>query len=150
MVTQAPPASQPPPDLPHLPEISSNMTNYLRQFALWAKKGLDAKIEPTTALDGHLLQTYDTLPGNVPKVYKLQVSEAGVAALAPIPLGRGPPGTPIPITGGSLPLTGGTLTGPLGFTPLPVNAANDAAAATAGVPVGGVYRNGSVLMVRVV
>jgi hypothetical protein len=35
------------------------------------------------------------------------------------------------------------------FVTLPVNAANDAAAATAGVPVGGVYRNGSVLMVRV-
>ena len=30
-----------------------------------------------------------------------------------------------------------------------VNAANDAAAAAAGVPVGGLYRNGSVLMVRV-
>jgi hypothetical protein len=33
---------------------------------------------------------------------------------------------------------------------LPINAVNDAAAATAGVPVGGIYRNGSVLMVRVV
>lgn len=31
-----------------------------------------------------------------------------------------------------------------------VNAANDAAAATAGVPVAGLYRNGSILMVRVV
>jgi hypothetical protein len=30
-----------------------------------------------------------------------------------------------------------------------VNAANDSAAATAGVPVAGMYRNGSVLMVRV-
>lgn len=30
-----------------------------------------------------------------------------------------------------------------------VNAVNDAAAASAGVPVGGMYRNGSVLMVRV-
>lgn len=30
-----------------------------------------------------------------------------------------------------------------------VNAANDAAAATAGVPVNGLYRNGSVLMIRV-
>jgi hypothetical protein len=29
------------------------------------------------------------------------------------------------------------------------NAANDAAAATAGVPVGELYRNGSVLMVRI-
>ncbi len=31
-----------------------------------------------------------------------------------------------------------------------VNAANDAAAAAAGVPIAGMYRNGSVLMVRVV
>jgi hypothetical protein len=31
----------------------------------------------------------------------------------------------------------------------PVNAINDAAAKTAGVPVGGIYRNGSQLMVRV-
>ena len=35
------------------------------------------------------------------------------------------------------------------FNTLPINAANDAAAATAGVAVGGIYRNGSVLMVRV-
>jgi hypothetical protein len=31
-----------------------------------------------------------------------------------------------------------------------VNAANDAAAATAGVPLFGMYRNGSVMMIRVV
>jgi hypothetical protein len=37
----------------------------------------------------------------------------------------------------------------ISFTPVPPNAANDAAAASASVPVGGVYRNGSVLMVRV-
>jgi hypothetical protein len=36
------------------------------------------------------------------------------------------------------------------FDPLPVNATGDAAAATAGVPVGGIYRNGSVLQVRVI
>jgi hypothetical protein len=35
------------------------------------------------------------------------------------------------------------------FTTLPINAANDAAAAAAGVPVGGVYRTGSILSVRV-
>lgn len=33
--------------------------------------------------------------------------------------------------------------------PLPPDAVNDAAAATAGVPVKGIYRNGSILMVRV-
>ncbi len=36
------------------------------------------------------------------------------------------------------------------ITTLPANAANDAAAAAASVPVGGIYRNGSVLMVRAV
>lgn len=36
------------------------------------------------------------------------------------------------------------------FNPLPPDAANDAAAATAGVPVGGIYKTGSQLMVRVV
>ena len=35
-------------------------------------------------------------------------------------------------------------------TTLPPNALNDAAAQAAGVPVGGTYRNGSVLMVRTV
>jgi len=47
--------------------------------------------------------------------------------------------------GGRLTLTIGSVT----FTALPVNAANDAAASVAGVPVGGVYRNGGILMVRV-
>jgi hypothetical protein len=37
-----------------------------------------------------------------------------------------------------------------GVQPVLVNAANDAAAAAAGVPISGAYRNGSVLMVRVV
>jgi hypothetical protein len=32
---------------------------------------------------------------------------------------------------------------------VPANYANDAAAAAGGVPVGGVYRNGSVLQIRV-
>lgn len=35
------------------------------------------------------------------------------------------------------------------LNPLPVDAANDAAAASAGVPVGGIYKTGSQLMVRV-
>ena len=64
-----------------------------------------------------------------------------------------------------LPTIGGALTGPLSgtaltlsgllalasakFSTLPTDAVDDTAAATAGVAVGGVYRNGSVLMVRV-
>jgi hypothetical protein len=38
---------------------------------------------------------------------------------------------------------------PLQYATLPANYSNDAAAAAGGVPVGGTYRNGSVLMVRV-
>jgi hypothetical protein len=45
--------------------------------------------------------------------------------------------------------TGITFAKPLTLNPLPTNAANDPAAATAGVPVGGVYRNGNAMMVRV-
>lgn len=47
------------------------------------------------------------------------------------------------------PLVISRATGALTIT-VPLNAANDAAAASAGVPVGGVYRNGSAMMVRVV
>jgi hypothetical protein len=45
--------------------------------------------------------------------------------------------------------TGAVTVQSASFGTLPVNAANDAAAATAGVAIGGTYRNGSVLQVRV-
>lgn len=41
------------------------------------------------------------------------------------------------------------ISNPPTYANLPGNYANDAAAATGGVPIGGVYRNGSALMVRV-
>ena len=65
-----------------------------------------------------------------------QKGDQGLTGPAGQPGAPGPPGADF----GSVPV----------FTPLPPNAANDAAAATAGVPVNGVYRNGSILMVRVV
>ena len=46
--------------------------------------------------------------------------------------------------------TGFSVGAALNFVTLPTSAANDAAAATAGIPVGGTYRTGSALMVRVV
>lgn len=46
-------------------------------------------------------------------------------------------------------LNGTYATTPIYFGTLPRNFANDAAAAAGGIPVGGVYRNGSALMVRV-
>jgi hypothetical protein len=45
--------------------------------------------------------------------------------------------------------TGAVTVASASFGTLPVNAANDAAAASAGIAVGGIYRNGSVLQVRV-
>lgn len=51
---------------------------------------------------------------------------------------------------GSNAMTGRLSLPGLLFSTPPVNAVNDAAAASAGVAVGGTYRNGSVLMVRVV
>jgi hypothetical protein len=54
------------------------------------------------------------------------------------------------LTAPNITATGALTAALVGFSTLPVNAANDAAAATAGVPIGGVYRNGSVLMVRTV
>ena len=49
----------------------------------------------------------------------------------------------------SLGVSGTSTLGAIHFGTMPTNAANDAAAASAGVPVGTMYRNGSVLMVRV-
>jgi hypothetical protein len=54
------------------------------------------------------------------------------------------------LSGAAATFTGLVTAHSMTFSALPVNAINDAAAATAGVPLGGVYRNGSVLMVRVV
>jgi hypothetical protein len=54
-------------------------------------------------------------------------------------------GTPL----GNDPLTITRATGAIILGTIPTNAANDAAAATAGVALGGIYRNGSVLMVRI-
>jgi hypothetical protein len=65
----------------------------------------------------------------------IDIKAAGVAA----PLDLNPSGGPIVFCNNAL-----SLNGPLG------NYANDAAASAGGVPVNGMYRNGSVLMVRVV
>ena len=54
------------------------------------------------------------------------------------------------ITGGVEKSSIGASVNGLVLTPTPPNYADDAAAATGTVPVGGVYRNGSILMVRVV
>jgi hypothetical protein len=220
-----------------MPEINNTLTNYLKTFSAWAKDSLGDKLDGNTALPANLLQSHDTPRGSTPSVFKLQISQAGIASLTKVPLANpatpDPPGTGIPLVNEApadgqsyarqssgwttvISASGGTMTGNLTapnitatgalsgasasisglltagsatisgalsaagltltaafngvtatftglltaaslslggamtFTSLPVNALNDAAAATAGVPVGGVYRNGSILMVRTV
>ena len=57
-------------------------------------------------------------------------------------------GNGIVITKANATYTFAMVSDPLNLATL-INAANDAAAASAGVPMNGLYRNGSVLMVRV-
>lgn len=206
-VLQANPRTvQAPPELPNLPGDSPQLTQYLRGFALWCRHGFADKVSATVAQPGSMMLAHDA--GNdTPNVFKFQVSQAGVASIAPMALGTADPsgtGAPVPlvneapVNGGlygrsngawtaAMPASGGGFDGPItapsvtitgalnagsgqifgsfvvvsltvssfinvqtmSFSLLPVNAANDAAAASAGVPVGGVYRNGSALMVRI-
>ena len=91
MATPTPRTIQPPPDLPNLPEASSSLSNYLRNFALWCRHGFADKISATTAQPGVLLAAYDTAPGVAPKVFMIRVNSAGVVSATPIALGTGKP-----------------------------------------------------------
>jgi hypothetical protein len=54
---------QPPPDLPNDPSISTQMTNYLRNFALWCRHGFADKLSISTAAPGLLIQASDASTG---------------------------------------------------------------------------------------
>jgi hypothetical protein len=107
------PAPQPPPELPSMPDVSATLTNYLRTFALWCSNGFANKMSITSALRGVMLRAFDAASSN-PPVFMLEVTSNGALALAPMALGSGDIGTPVPIGEGDyLPLAGGTLTGGL-------------------------------------
>lgn len=91
MAQQAPRTLQPPPDLPSMPDVSSTLTNYLRNFALWCRHGFADKISGTTALPGVMLQAYDAPAGTIPKVFIIRVNTAGAISATPIALGSGKP-----------------------------------------------------------
>jgi len=93
---------QPPPDLPSLTDASGKLStdklsSYLRNFALWCRHGFADKLSGTVAQPGLMLQGYDAPAGVNPSIYMLEVSQAGVAALAPMALGGGDMGAPVPI-----------------------------------------------------
>ena len=80
-------APQPPPDLPSMPDVSSTLSNYLRNFSLWCRNGFADKISGTTAAPGVLLMAYDAPAGTTPKVYIIRVNMAGTISATPVGLG---------------------------------------------------------------
>jgi Chaperone of endosialidase len=103
---------QPPPDLPSMPDVSPALTGYLRTFALWCRNGFVDKLDKLSALPGLMLQAYGVAASN-PPVFMLEVNAAGKLMLAPMALGSGDVGTPVPVGSDRLSTGGGTVDGDL-------------------------------------
>ena len=82
---------QPPPDLPNMPDVSSALSNYLRNFALWARHGFADKLSANQALPGIMLQASDAPAGTTPSVWMLKVLSNGTFTITQVPLGGGKP-----------------------------------------------------------
>lgn len=91
MATPTPRTIQPPPDLPNMPDVSTTLSGYLRNFSLWCRHGFADKISATTAQPGLMLSAYDAPAGTIPKVFMVRVNTAGVVSTYEIPLGGGKP-----------------------------------------------------------
>lgn len=89
--TPTPRTVQPPPDLPSMPDVSTTLSGYLRNFSLWCRHGFADKVSATTAQPGVLLSAYDAPAGTIPKVFMIRVNSAGVVSATPIALGGGKP-----------------------------------------------------------
>jgi hypothetical protein len=97
--------AQPPPDVPSDPAIGDRLGNYLRQFALWTRRGFAAKIDNGVAQPGLYLQESGVL--GVPRVYHMTVTvNTGVPqiVLSQAPLGGGIAGGPATFDSGPAPL----------------------------------------------
>ena len=91
MATPTPRTIQPPPDLPSMPDVSTQLSNYLRNFSLWCRHGFADKISNSVAQPGLMLSAYDAPAGTIPNVYIIRVNSAGVVSATPIALGTGKP-----------------------------------------------------------
>lgn len=80
------PTVQPPPDLPHMPDVSTTLTSHLRSFALWAKNSMETKLDTQTAQPGILLHANDAPPGTTPLVFSLEVRTDGTLVAVPVRL----------------------------------------------------------------
>ena len=87
-----PPSAQPPPDVPASPWTPDVLTNYLRQFSLWCRRGFQNKVD-TGVASPQLLLMEDGVTG-VPRVYSLTVVVTGgvpAVVLTQVGLGAGQP-----------------------------------------------------------
>ena len=142
MPQQLPRTLQPPPDLPHMPEASPQLTQYLRTFALWARHGFADKVSGSTAQPGTMLQAHDAPSGTTPPVYTLQVSKAGTVSVVPMPIGIGSPAGGGPPSGGGLPGGGGSPAG----SPIIIGGAGNAVGVhTANATLNSAVANGGLL-----
>lgn len=120
MAQQLPRTGQPPPNLPDLGAGQSTLANYLRSFSLWCRHGFADKLSQTTATPSVMMQTDDVPPA----VYQLKVTSGPTLTLAPMTLGSGDVGDPVPVgTGEFLPVDGnGFVTSALNIIAPPTDA----------------------------
>jgi hypothetical protein len=89
MAVQSPPASSAPPP----PPVGSDpaLVNYLQQYTAWIQNQLAGKVGSNGAQSSIMLQASNAPAGVTPNIYLLQVSQTGVLATTPVPLGGSNP-----------------------------------------------------------
>ena len=86
MLKHSPPTIQPPPTVPHMPDVGPMLTNHLRTFSLWAQNSLATKLDTRTAQPGILLHANDAPEGTTPAVFSLEVKSDGTLVAVPVAL----------------------------------------------------------------
>ena len=87
MLKHSPPTIQPPPTVPHMPDVGPMLTNHLRSFSLWVQNSLAGKLDTQTAAPGILLMANDAPAGTTPAVFSLQVKTDGTLVAVPVGIG---------------------------------------------------------------
>jgi hypothetical protein len=90
-VFPTPQGEQPPPDLPAMPDVSETLSNYLRTFALWCRRGFADRMPAHAATAGIMLMANDAPAGTSPPVFLVQVNSAGAIVATRVSLGGGQP-----------------------------------------------------------
>jgi hypothetical protein len=84
-----------PPDVPSDPGISSLLSAYLRNFALWCRDGFAEQMRNNQALRGLMMLGDNAPAGTNPSVWLLSIGNGGTLHVTPMALGSGDLGTQI-------------------------------------------------------